>query len=336
MRTRHHDLVVIGTGSGNSVLTPELAHLDIAVVESGRFGGTCLNVGCIPTKMYVYPADLVVEARRATALGVRFADPEVSWDAIRDRVFGRIDPIAAEGESHRRTQERVTVYGGHARFVGERRLAVDLAGGSSVTIEGERVVIAAGGHAVGLDLDGLRGADPERGVHTSDTVMRMRSLPGRMAVIGGGFVAAEFAHVFDAFGVAVTHLHRGARLLKAEDEEVAQRYTEIVGRRYDLRLGSRIVSAQRRDDGVWALTVAGPSRTCMLEVDAVLLAVGRRSNAPALDVAAGGVAQHPDGRVVVDGLQRTSVPGVYALGDVSSDYELKHVANHEARVVAHN
>src|ERR671911_1224666 len=103
----HHDLVIIGSGSGNSLLTPELDGLDVAMVEAGTFGGTCLNVGCIPTKMFVVPADRVVDADDAARLGVAFPVPEVDWPGIRDRIFGRIDPISAAGEAYRRTQDDV-------------------------------------------------------------------------------------------------------------------------------------------------------------------------------------------------------------------------------------
>jgi len=188
----HHDLVIIGSGSGNSLLTPELDGLDVAIVEGGTFGGTCLNVGCIPTKMFVLPADRVVEADDAHRLCVTFAGPTVDWPGIRDRIFGRIDPISAGGEAYRRSQEHTTLYRSHATFTGERRLA--LATGEELTAD--RLVVAAGSHPVGLGVDGLRGPDPDHGVHTSDTVMRLDALPPRMAVIGGGFVACEMAHVF--------------------------------------------------------------------------------------------------------------------------------------------
>ena len=90
---RHHDLVIVGSGSGNSLLTPELEGLDVAIVEGGTFGGTCLNVGCIPTKMFVVPADRVLDAADAHRLGITFAEPTVEWTAVRDRIFGRIDAV---------------------------------------------------------------------------------------------------------------------------------------------------------------------------------------------------------------------------------------------------
>ncbi len=327
----HHDLVIIGSGSGNSLFTPALEGLDVALVEKGTFGGTCLNVGCIPTKMFVLPADRVVEAADAHRLGVTFAPPTVDWPAIRDRVFGRIDPISRGGEAYRRGQESVTLYRTRARFTGERRLALD----SGEEVTADRVVVAAGSRAVGLALDGLTGPDPDRGVHTSDTVMRMDALPPRMAVVGGGFVACEMAHVFAGLGVHVTQVQRSARLLMAEEYEVSERYTEVARHRYDLRLSTQVTAAERRD-GVWRLETDGPEGPAHVEAEAVLLAVGRRPNTDLLDVLAGGLATHADGRLVVDAQQRTTAEGVWALGDISSEHQLKHVANGEARLVAHN
>ncbi len=327
----HHDLLIVGSGSGNSLLTREIHGLDIAIVEKGTFGGTCLNVGCIPTKMFVLPADRVVEARDAARLGVRFDAPEVDWPAIRDRIFGRIDPLARRGEAYRRRQDDVTLYRTTARFTGERRLALDT--GEEVTAD--RMVIAAGSRALGLDVEGLTGADPERGVHTSDTVMRMDALPARMAIVGGGFVACEMAHVFDALGVHVTQVQRSGALLVHEEVEVSKRVTDVARHRYDLRL-STTVRAAEHVSGVWRLGLDGPGGPSHVEAEAVLLAVGRRPNSDLLDAEAGGIATHDDGRVVVDAQKRTSVPGVWALGDVSSEFQLKHVANGEARLVAHN
>ena len=330
----HHDLIIIGTGSGNSLITPELAGLDIAIVEEGTFGGTCLNVGCIPTKMLVLPADRVIESREAQRLGVTISrDVQVDWPAIRDRIFtDRIDQIASGGERFRRSQEFVTVYAATARFVGERRLA--LSTGEEITAD--RVVVAAGSRADLLDIDGLDRVDPDRGVHTSDTVMRIDELPRRMAIVGGGFVACEFAHVFSALGVEVTQVQRSGRLLRVEEAEISRRYTELARGRHDLRLETVVSSATRSEGGTWTLGLKGLDGDTDLEVDAVLVAVGRTPNGARLEVEAGGIELDDRGVVVVDEQQRTTADGVWALGDVANAWQLKHVANHEARIVAHN
>jgi mycothione reductase len=332
MEYRHHDLVVIGTGSGNSVITPRLDHLDIGLVEKGRFGGTCLNVGCIPTKMFVVPADRVVEAREAARLGVHVDGVRADWPAIRDRIFGRIDPIADDGEAYREKAENVTVYREQARFTGPMTLDT----GTGVTVTADRWVIAAGGRPRLLDVDGLDRVDPDSGVHTSDTVMRMGALPKRVVIVGGGFIAAEFAHILDALGSHVTWVHRGARLLERQDESVSRAYTEIAQARHDVRLRTTVAAA-RHGAGGWTLTADVEHRpTTEIEADAVLLAVGRDINTDLLDVAAAGLPCHDDGRLVVDSFQQTPVGGVFALGDVCSEWQLKHVANHEMRTVKHN
>ena len=327
----HHGLVIIGSGSGNSLLTPELEGLDVAIVERGTFGGTCLNVGCIPTKMFVVPADRVVEAHDAHRLGITFDTPRVDWPAIRDRIFGRIDPISRGGEDYRRGQEHVTLYRTRARFTDDRTLALDT--GEEVTAD--RMVLAAGSRPNGLDVDGLRHPDPAKGVHTSDTVMRLDALPPRMAVVGGGFVACELAHVFSALGVHVTQLQRSSRLLVHEEEEIGQRYTEVARHRYDVRLTTTVTAADH-SRGVWRLTTKGPGGPAHVEAEVVLLAVGRRPNTDLLDAAAGGFELTDGDLLVVDDQLRTTAPNVWALGDICSPHQLKHVANHEARVVAHN
>jgi mycothione reductase len=327
---RHHDLVVIGTGSGNSIVDHRFAHLDVAIVEHGVFGGTCLNVGCIPTKMYVHPADVARQIRRAARFGIDATFDAVRWTDIRDRIFGRIDPISAGGRDYRMHRSpNVTVYEGHARFTGPRQFDVERTDGSGTdSISADQVVIAAGGRPV------IPEAVADAGVHfeTSDTVMRIDELPARLVIIGAGYIAAEFAHVFSALGSRVSVLARGERMLRHLDETLSERYTGLAAERWDLHLGARILGV-RGAPGAVAVELADGD---VVEGDVLLVATGRMPNGDRLDLEKGGVPTHDDGRVVVDDQQRTAAEGVFALGDVSSPYQLKHVANHEARVVAHN
>ena len=219
--TRHHDLVIIGAGSGNSIPGPEFDDLDIAIVERGKFGGTCLNVGCVPTKMFVHPADLAVGARAGADLGVAMTVDHVDWPALRDRVFGRIDPIVAAGKAYRQGPEspNVTVYTGTARFVGHKRLDT----GTGTVVTADRWVVAAGSRATVPEVDGLE-LGPR--VHTSDTIMYLDELPRSIIIFGGGFIAAEFAHVFDAFGSEVIQVIRGDRLLRSHDADISAAFTD--------------------------------------------------------------------------------------------------------------
>lgn len=333
----HFDLVVIGSGSGNTIVDERFADWKVAIVEKGvgpldSFGGTCLNVGCIPTKMFVHTADTALAAEHGAALGVDMGLRGVDWPAVRERIFGRIDPLAAGGERYRATgRDNVTLYRGTARFTGERRLTVATADGP-VTLTADRIVVAAGSRPVIPDVPGL---DDALGYHTSDTVMRLERLPRRMTILGSGFVATELAHVFSSLGVEITLIARGDVLLRHEDTDVARRFTELAQNRWDVRLNRKLLRADRDGDKL-LLDLEGPDGAEAVETDELLVAAGRRPNSDLVDAAAGGLVLHPDGRIVVDGQQAASVPGVWALGDISSPWQLKHVANHEARTVQHN
>jgi mycothione reductase len=326
---RHFDLCIIGTGSGNSIVDARFDHLAVAVVEMGTFGGTCLNVGCIPSKMLVHPADLAASTVHATSLGVDLELRGVRWREIRDRIFGRIDPMAANGRGYRERSDNVTVFDARARFVGPRELDV----GAAETISADRVVIAAGSRPVVPYLPGLSSVE----FHTSDTVMRLSELPRSMIIIGGGYVAAEFAHIFSAFGTSVTVLNRSDVMLRKEDADVAKRFTELLGRRVDVRLETSVEAVESTGDGgVRVHTVRPEGKREDVEAEVILIATGRAPNGDTLDLAQGGIEIDDDGLIVVDEYLRTSAAGVFALGDVCSHEQLKHVANKDARVVQHN
>jgi mycothione reductase len=326
---RHFDLCVIGTGSGNSIIDDRFDDLNVAIVEMGTFGGTCLNVGCIPSKMFVYPADLAASTIQATRLGVDLDLQGIRWREIQERIFGRIDPKAANGRTYRQESHNVAVFDGRARFVGPRELDV----GAAETITADRIVIAAGSRPVVPDLPGLSSVE----FHTSDTLMRLPELPESLIIIGGGYIAAEFAHVFSAFGTSVTVLNRSEVLLRREDAEVAKRFTDLLGRRVDVRVNTSVKSVESTDDGRVRVHVKGPEdEPEPLDAEALLIATGRTSNADTMDPARGGIDVDDDGLIVVDPYQRTTAEGVFALGDVSSRQQLKHIANSDARVVQHN
>ncbi len=337
----HHDLVIVGTGSGNTIPGPGFEDWSIGIVEAGLFGGTCLNVGCIPTKSFVYPADVIAQAVRAEALGVRFGAPVVDWVAIRDRIFARLDAIEAAGRAYREGPENpnVSVYAGRGRFVGPKTMTVTYpAGGDSDsmepdTITADRWVLAAGGHAVVPPVPGLR-LGPR--VHTSDTIMRIEELPESLLILGGGYIACEFAHVFSAFGTEVTQVTHGDRLLRRHDRDVRAAVATAAAARRELHFDIEIDEVTADDSGVDLRGRTGDGLPWSARAAYLLVAVGRAANSAELNVAATGVDVTPDGRVAVDEYQRTTVPGIWALGDLSSRYALKHVANHEARVVAHN
>src|SRR5271163_599607 len=302
-----YDLAIIGTGSGNSILDERYANKRVAICEQGTFGGTCLNVGCIPTKMFVYVAEVAETIRAAARYGVDAHIDRVRWDDIVSRVFGRIDPIAIGGEDYRRAQPNVDVYDTHTRFAAvqdDGRYLLRTDDGQEFTAD--QVVIAAGARAV------IPPAILDCGVHyyTSNDVMRMAELPKHMVIVGGGFVACEFAHIFSALGVRITMVIRGGSLLRHLDDTLSRRFTRIAASKWEVRSHRNILGSHENRSGI-VLELDDGSE---LQADAVLVATGRRSNGDRLDAEKAGIA----------------------IDDVSSPYELKHVANHEARVVQRN
>ena len=330
---RHFDLCVIGSGSGNSIIDERFDDQSVALIDKGeRFGGTCLNVGCIPTKMFVHPADLAASVDHARRLGVQLSLNGVDWPAIRDRIFGRIDPISEAGEAWRQSNANVTLYREAAQFTGSKQLLI-----GDETITADKFVIAAGSRPQIPVLAGLDDPRVVERVHTSDDVMRLPSLPASLVIIGGGFVAAEFAHIFSAYGTDVTVLQRSEVLLRKEDADIAAAFTEQLARRVNVRLRQEVIGIEATDRGTVLVESVDPDGIHYdFEAEQVLIAQGRTPNSDLLNLEATGVTTGPDGLITVDEHQQTVVKGIFALGDVCSPSQLKHVANHEARVVQHN
>lgn len=318
------DLIIIGSGSGNSI-PPYLEGWKIAIVERDVFGGTCLNRGCIPSKMFVLPADVAEEARHSGRLGLDVRFEGADWAAIRDRVFGRIDPIAAGGRQYRASgSANVTLIEGTARFVGDKVLDVE---GRRITAP--NVLVAAGSRPTVPPIVGLM----ETGFRTSDSIMRLDALPARLGIIGGGYIAVEMGHVFAGLGSQVSIFNRSETLLRVHDEEIAARFTQVFSARpnVDVHLGHLPTRIERRD-GAIVVHCAGEE----VVVDELLVATGREPNSDLLDVEMGGLECHRHGTVMVDEYLRTSVEGVWAIGDIANEFQLKHVANREAAVAFWN
>ncbi len=322
------DLIIVGSGSGNSIPS----YLDgwkIAIVERGVYGGTCLNVGCIPSKMFVLPADAALAARNNAKLNIDTQFNGADFGAIRDRVFGRIDSISDGGRDYRANgSENVTLLEGTARFSGDRRLVVDMNDdGPQRHITAPQMLLAAGARPVTPPIPGL----VETGFHTSDTIMRLPELPQRLGIIGGGFIAVEMGHVFSGLGSDVTLINRSMGVLRGFDDDITARFNEIFAKRVDLKLGHVPTKVERTDEGI-VITNGGEK----IVVDELLVATGREPNSDLLDVESGGIECHHHGTVKVDDTMATSVEGVWAIGDIANSYQLKHLANAEATVAFWN
>lgn len=325
MAERCYDLVIVGAGSGNMLPSELLNGWRIAVVESDRFGGTCLNRGCIPSKMLVHTADVAQAVKHADRFGIAAQWAGADWPAIRDRVFGRIDPLHERAIEYRRAGG-IDVFLGEARFTGPKTLLVK--GGE---IHADRFVLAAGSRPAIPALPGLATVP----YLTSDTAMRLDRLPKSMIVLGGGYVAAEMSHIFGSLGTNVTIVARGEHLLPRHDIDIRARFTELYQERFDLRLGATAERVTAAGAQV-RLSLASAAGAQTAQADVLLVATGRIPNSDRLDVAAAGIELDAHGHVRTDDTYATSVPGIWALGDLANHFQLKHMANAEARLVQYN
>ena len=324
---KSYDLIVIGSGSGLEI-SSEAADLglSVAVVEQGPFGGTCLNRGCIPSKMLIHCADVMETIRGAESFGIKARVESVDWSFIMRRVIDEVDGEAQAIEEGNRNAPNITVYNGSGRFVDKKTLEVD-----GERISAETVVIAAGTRPWIPEIPGLEDVS----YITSDEALRLPEQPGRLTVVGGGYIAAEMAHFYGSLGTEVTIVHRRATMLREEDEEVARRFTEVYQRRFRLLLNAQVSRATRQGKEI-VVEVAADGHRLSLSGDALLLATGRVPNTDLLQVANTGVEIDEQGFIKTDQYLETNVSGIWALGDIVGKYLLKHSANLEAAYAANN
>ena len=333
------DLVVLGGGTGNIVASAGAeAGMDVALVERGRLGGTCLNRGCNPTKKLIHRADVAETVRGAGALGIEASVDDVDYEGIVDGVRATIREAAEAKAERAREQENLTLYQCEGRFVDERTVTVDgdASGGDSGDgdrLTAERIVLAGGSRP--MVPDAIDGTD-ETEFLTSDDALWLSERPDRLVVVGGGYIAVEMCHFFSQMGSEVVVVGHGERLLDDEDRDVAERLTEAYEEKHELHLGysataieeasgEKVVTAES-DDGE-AIEVAG---------DRLLMATGRRPNSDTWNVSAAGIETTEKGFVETDEYLRTSADGVYAIGDIAGNHMFKHSGDKEAEYVVEN
>jgi pyruvate/2-oxoglutarate dehydrogenase complex dihydrolipoamide dehydrogenase (E3) component len=329
MGNARYDAIVIGTGQAGPPLAARFAGagMRVAVVERNRFGGTCVNTGCIPTKTLVASAYAAHLARRAGDYGIATGDVRVDMK----RVKARMEAVSGKSrdgvEKWMTTTANITVHRGHARFTGAKRVAV-----AGETLEAERIFINVGGRP---GVTGIDGAD--RVPHlTSSTILDLDAAPEHLVVVGGSYIGLEFGQMYRRFGSRVTIVEMGPRLIGREDEDVSAEVRAIVEREgVAVRVGARCLSLAPHGAGV-ALRVDCTEGEPDVIGSHVLLAVGRVPNTDDLGLAQAGIAVNERGHIEVDERLETSVPGVFALGDCNGRGAFTHTAYNDYEIVADN
>ncbi|HUF61386.1 MAG TPA: NAD(P)/FAD-dependent oxidoreductase [Verrucomicrobiales bacterium] len=325
------DLLVIGGGSAGhaAAITASTLGLKAALVESAAtLGGLCILSGCMPSKTLIETAGRMRIMREAGRFGIRSAAPVLDPDALRSRLASLIDGFRRDRVTEMESG-RYALLRGSARFISMRAIELTDPDGVVTAVQAKAFVIAAGSHPFVPPINGLDGAP----FWTSDDVVRLPSVPNRLAIIGSGAVGMECAHLFEGFGSQVTVIERGASIMSGKDPDIATALESESRQRGIAFLKDTRVHSVSHADGTFRLALEGAA--AFLDADALLLATGRTPSTAGLGLEETGVAVE-DGRILIDGGAATTVPHIFAAGDCASPVPVVHLAVIQGEVAARN
>ena len=332
MSAEEFDAIVIGTGQAGKPLAADLARAGwkTALIEREDVGGTCVNVGCTPTKTMVASARVAYLARRAADYGVRVPEVRVDMVAVRKRKRDIVERFRSYGEKSLEKTANLTLIFGEASFVDANTVEVRVRGGGSRRLRSARIAINTGGRPATPPIPGLEGVP----YLDSTSVMELDAVPGHLIVVGGGYIGLEFGQMYRRFGAEVTVVQRDARLIPREDPDISALVRKIL-EEDGIRVDTEAAVARVERDAAGMITVHYQCEGCARSVRGthLLLAMGRRPNTEALKLSAAGIAVDKAGFVKVDDTLQTSVAGVYALGDVKGGPAFTHISYDDYRLL---
>ncbi|MFP4170624.1 MAG: dihydrolipoyl dehydrogenase [Methanomassiliicoccales archaeon] len=325
MFEKKYDLIVIGSGAGMNVAARARGNgMSVALVEHGTMGGTCLNRGCIPSKIMIYPADVIREVENAERLGVHAKVEDLDWSTVRKRMWELVLEDRHSMEHGVEENEGLDLYRETGRFIKRKVLQV-----GEHRITAPTIMIAAGVSTDVPDLPGLEGA----GYLTSETLFDIQDLPESLVILGGGYKACEFAHFFSAFGTRVAIVGHNPDLIPGEEPEARNLVRDVLSDNVEVHtnrepvavsseVGTKAVLHRDREDGEEIVTRG----------QEILVTTGVRSNAPQLRPGETGVELDDRGYIKVDGYLETTRPGIFAFGDILGRTMFRHTANHQSDI----
>jgi len=324
-----YDVVVIGSGSGMSIAEAALNRgMSVAVVEMGPLGGTCLNRGCIPTKMVIFPADVINLIKESEKLGIRNRIEEIDFHHIMERSRRLVNEDRSHMEIGVKHAHGLSLYEEIGQFVSDYTIKV-----SGEIITAENFFIVSGARPFIPPIEGL----DEAGFLTSQTVWDLNKSPRSIIVVGGGLVAVEFAHFFSSVGTDVTLLSRSPLLIKRGEPEVSQLLERSMKRRMSVLTKVEVVEAERKGSlkKVVVRDVENGGKQ-IFEAEELFIATGRRSNADLLKPEKTGVELDGKGFIKVNDYLETGKERIWAFGDAIGKHMFKHVSNYEAGIAWNN
>jgi mycothione reductase len=326
---KKYDFIVIGSGCGMNIVDEALGHgFSVALVDKGPLGGTCLNLGCIPSKILIFVADRITEIQEAKKLGIKARVSKVDFPSILKRMR---KPVAQTQQHMRRgisRAKKLDFYEGEGHFSGKNTMEVN-----GQEIKGDKIFIASGSRALIPPIKGLDSVD----YLTNETLLQLKERPESLIIIGGGYIAVEYGHFFAALGTRVTILEMADRLVLAEEPEISERLKIELSRRMEVHNGVRAEEVKRDGDNVTVVVNnIKDGKNKEFTAQKILVAVGRISNADLLKVGEAGVDVDMKGYIKVNEYLETNKKNIFAVGDANGQQMFTHAANREAALVADN
>jgi pyruvate/2-oxoglutarate dehydrogenase complex dihydrolipoamide dehydrogenase (E3) component len=335
MAAQHYDAVVIGAGQAGVPLSQALAGSgrSTALIEREHVGGTCINVGCTPTKTMVASAKTAYIHRRSAEYGVHNGPVSVDMREVRSRKRAMVDSFRASNLRRIEAAEGLDLISGEASFTGPRTLAVRTNDGEALELVAENVFINAGARPTNPPIEGL----DEVPALNSTSVMELGELPEHLLVLGGSYVGLEFAQMFRRFGSEVTVVQRSGQLMGREDADIAEAVAEILREDgIEVLLGTQTRRAEQDGAGKIVLTVGTSGGERTISGSHLLVAAGRPPNTETLNLGAAGITTDKRGFIEANERLETSAPGVYALGDVKGGAAFTHISYDDFRIIRTN
>ena len=328
---KKYDAIIIGFGKGGKTLAGFLAGKgqNVALIEKSdkMYGGTCINIGCIPSKKLVNSTKVLKDKGLSS-----FEDRKKFYTESIDNKNTLIGALRGKNYEMLATKDTITVYDGVGSFVSKNIVNIEN-NGHNEQIEGEKIFINTGSTTI---IPNIKGLKESRYIYTSTSIMELKELPKKLAVIGAGYIGLEFASMYSEFGSEVTVIDTAEKLLPKEDEEIAQRVKTILeAKGIKFLLKSKIDEVSDRDNRGY-IKVLGEEGAAEIEADAILVAIGRKPNTEGLNLEAAGVRTDERGAVIVDDKLKTTTDNIWAMGDVKGGLQFTYISLDDFRIIRDN
>lgn len=326
---KEYDVIVVGSGSGASITETAVRHdKKVALIDKGPIGGTCLNLGCIPSKMLIYPADILAKIKESDKLGIHANINEVEFKEIMERMNKSINESQRKQVRGIKKSEDVDLYNTEAKFIDDYTLVAD-----DTELLGEKIFLCSGARPLIPPIKGLKDIE----YLSNESVLDLREKPDSIVIIGGGYISAEYSHFLNQIGVDVSIIQRNNYLVPNEAPKVSEILEKVYTKEMDVFTNTKAVSVSKEDEKIRVIGEKTDSKEEIeIKAEKVMVAAGRKSNADLIEVDKTGVETDKDNYIKVNRELETSKNNIWAIGDAIGKEMFKHVANREARVAANN